>query len=87
MNNNLQYYWLNKLEIPVYNESGINHVLWSDIEKILTDKQKELFDKYFGVQTCLLTKDGKSGMYLSDVEAVLVRIFENKLTSTQKYWD
>lgn len=82
-----KYEYLTKFKIPIHTESNISHILWEDIAKKLNEREQELFRAYFGVQTMLRRQDGRSGMYLRDVECVLIRIFENKLSGNQLYWD
>ena len=43
---------------------------------------KSLFIKYFGIQT-----SSDKGHYTDDVEAILNRIYKNKLTGSQLIWD
>jgi hypothetical protein len=82
-----KYHWINKLKIPIHLEHNIHHITIQDLAKVLTEKQIKQFDEYFGVQTCLFRNDGQAGLYLHDVEAVLVRIFDKKLVGSQRYWD
>lgn len=82
----MNYKYITKLKIPIYEGMG---VLSEDIKKVLTKKQFKLFNEYFGIQTCPILSDGRLALYIWDSEAVLVRIFENKLTGTQHpdLWD
>jgi hypothetical protein len=82
------YPHISNLGIPVYFEP-INHVLSDDIHRVLGKKNGKIFSKFFGAQTCLRRDDGKTGLYIWDVEAVLVRMVEKKLTGTQHpaLWD
>jgi hypothetical protein len=84
---NKQYKYLDKLGIKIYNEF-YPYIKPEDLEKALTKEQLNLFNTYFGSQTCLARKDGGIGVYPYDAESVLVRIFEKgRLTGTQKYFD
>lgn len=83
-----------KASYPLIHKFGIKvedrpfpHILSEDLDKILTPQQRRQFSEYFGVQTQLLRDDGRGGMYLHDVEAVLERIFNKRLTGTQLIWD
>ena len=83
----LDYPNIFKLNIPIHREGRIEYVLGEDIKKKLTKEQSDKFDEYFGVQTCLRTKEGKSGLYLWDVDSCLARIFTGKLEGSQLNWD
>lgn len=83
----IHYSNIQKLKIPIYKESKIEYVLGEDLREVLSEQQMIKFNEYFGIQTCLLTKDGKTGLYLHDTEDVLERIFNGKKIGTQLYWD
>ena len=73
------------LGIKVY-DKPIAHILAEDLEAVLTKTQRKIFNDYFGAQTCPLIGD-KQGLYLDDVEAVLVRMASGKLQGSQLFWD
>lgn len=82
-NKKIEYPYLQKLGIKINYEDQIPYVKWKDLDRGLKKyKIKKLFDKYFGIQTCHI-----NGPYTYDVEAVLVKIFENKLVGTQLFPD
>lgn len=57
----------------------VDHVKWKDLNTALKKaKIMKKFNELFGIQTCLI-----DGPYAWDVEAVLVRIYDKKLTGTQ----
>lgn len=80
----MKYELINKfgLKIQPYSE-GLEYIEWDELK----DKLKELkitgkFNNYFGCQTCTIF-----GPYPWDVEAVLQRIFNDKLVGTQLFPD
>ena len=81
-----EYTYIKKLGIPIHYEGNVSHILTKDLEKYLTKPQQDDFNKFFGIQTCLLRKDGQAGLYLGDVELVLKQIFENYKPSIEE-WD
>ncbi len=82
-----RYPYITKLGIEIY-KKPYSHIISEDLDKVLTEIERKRFDKYFGVQTCLLRDDGKVGIYPYDAEAVFVRMFEKgKLTGTQLFPD
>ena len=80
----VEYFYLKKLGIKINYDSQIPYVKWKDLDEGLKKNKidQKLFDKYFGIQTCDIR-----GGYVYDIEAVLVRIFENRLISSQLFWD
>ncbi len=82
------YPTITKLNIPVYSEP-VAHVFYPDIEKVLTEIQLDMFNRYFGDgQTCPEIGNGEiPAMYPWDVEAVLVRMFSGQRQGTQLFWD
>lgn len=73
-----RYKHLTRLGIKVYDGSIVSE----DLTAKLTPKQRKEFSKLFGCQTM-----SGVGPYASDVEAVLVRMFEKRLTGTQLLMD
>ena len=75
-----KYPLLKKLKIP----HSKKLVSWADLEAGLIRNKinRDLFDKYFGIQTC-----PTGGCYPWDCEAVLERVINKKLIGSQKYWD
>jgi hypothetical protein len=64
-------------------ENPIPHVKWKQLNAALRkNKIMKKFSDLFGCQTCLI-----DGPYPYDVEAVLVRIYEKRLTGTQLLMD
>lgn len=82
----LQYPHITGLGIKIHAEP-YPHVLGKDLKKVLSKKDAARFHKFFGIQTCLVREDGQTGLYPWDVESVLVRMFEGKLTGTQLHLD
>jgi hypothetical protein len=81
-----KYYYIKKLNIPIYNEP-VSHVRQDELNKILDKhKIKELFSKYYGIQTGLLRDNGIHGLYCWDCELVFKQIFE-KYKPTIEEWD
>lgn len=81
------YPWLSMLSVPVYKEP-VAHIFMEDLEFVLSKKQERRFNDYFGVQTCPIIGDNsKMAVYPWDAEAVLTRMFENKLEGSQQLWD
>lgn len=80
------YPQINRLGLKIYNEP-ISHILSEDLTKAMSRVDRKKFSEYFGIQTCLLRDDGKSGLYLWDVEAILEKMYSGKLTGTQLNWD
>lgn len=83
MNN---YPQLTALNIPISYTPAPSNLAYIDrkvLKKALTKlKITRQFKKYFGIQTAL-----KDGLYAWDVEAVLERIYNNKLIGSQLDWD
>jgi hypothetical protein len=76
------YKWINKLGIKLNNDD-VNSVNRESLQQALKDNGiEDKFSDYFGIQTISI-----NGPYAHDVEAVFVRIFENKRTGTQLIWD
>jgi len=76
---------LNKLYPKIYklgctvDRKPVDHIKWKALNTALKKaKIMKKFSELFGVQTCLI-----DGPYAWDVEAVLVRIYDKKLTGTQ----
>lgn len=83
-NKKVEYFYLKKLGIKINYDSQIPYIEWEDLDFALKKNKvsQKLFNQYFGVQTCDI-----KGPYFYDVEAVLVRIFENELTGSQLFFD
>jgi hypothetical protein len=79
------YKHLKRLGVPVYAVPVI-HVKSSDIDRVLTPAQRNTFNELFGIQTCPVVDD-RGELYPWDAEAVLVRMFDGKLTGSQLMWD
>jgi hypothetical protein len=77
----IRYPRIRELGLLVYADP-IDHIKWKELFSKLKIDEQELFNKYFGRQTCC-----ESGPYAHDVEAVLERMLSGKLTGTQEYWD
>jgi hypothetical protein len=82
----LYYPLLTKLGVKIYHDP-CDYVISKDLAKVLSKKDRKLFSKYFGIQTCLLTDNGEQGLYCWDVESILERIANGKLIGSQAYWD
>lgn len=80
------YPLITKLNIPIYYEGKIPYVLGEDIKKVLNKKQLKKFNDNHGVNTGILTKDGKFGCYLIDCEKTLKIVLENYKPSVWE-WD
>lgn len=57
-------------------------VPYEEIDRVVEPERREEFNDLFGIQTCSI-----DGMYQHDVEAVLQRMYSNKLTGSQLIWD
>ena len=79
-----KYKWINKLGLTIVTKGpdSIPGIRGAELMKKLGKKNAEIFNEYFGCQTV-----GENGLYVYDVEAVLVRMFEGKLTGTQLFFD
>lgn len=82
-----EYPRIKALGIPILN----GNVLSSDVDDVLPKKERKIFSKLFGIQTCPMIKldNGEEvcGLYAWDVEAVLERMKSGKLTGSQLFWD
>jgi hypothetical protein len=77
------YPYIEKLGLKVVEEPIAHINRYKLIKALKKYRITKKFNEYFGTgQTQYV-----DGPYPYDVEAVLVRIFENKLTGTQKFWD
>ena len=70
-----------KLGIPITKDGNVK---FKDLRNGLKRHKlsAKIFDNYFGVQTA-----SGEGPYADDVEAVLNRMINKKLTGTQLFWD
>ena len=76
---------LYKLKIPIYCDAGeIPYVKWRELNVALKKNKlsKKKFGQIFGCQTM-----SGNGPYYYDVEAVLERMINGKLTGTQLFLD
>jgi hypothetical protein len=76
---------LYKLKVPIYCDAGaIPYVKWRELNAALKKNKlsKKKFSQLFGSQTM-----SGNGPYYYDVEAVLERMINKKLTGTQLLWD
>ena len=81
---------LDKELYPKLKQLGIKHDkdivkiddLNKGVEKRWGKKGLERFDELFGIQTAPV-----GGLYPWDVEAVLVRMIDGRLTGSQLWWD
>ena len=80
------YPHLLKLGIKIY-KTPEAHVKCKDLEEKLTKHQFRTFNKFFGVQTGTFDENGNLAFFPWDVEAVLTRMFQNKLIGSQLLWD
>ena len=72
-----------KLKIKIYSRPT-PHIKHADLAEGLKNGglDRQVFSNYFGVQTC-----SEHGLYPHDVEAVLERMINKRLTGTQLFWD
>ena len=80
-----QYPELEKLGVRVY-EDPVEHVSCADIDAALPADRRQEFNRLFGIQTCPVVPRGPA-LYPWDAEAVLVRMFRNRLQGSQLHWD
>ena len=81
---------INKLGLKIYSKP-YPHVKSKELNAALISNQLDtkLFNKYFGINACLLLEDGQSGLYPIDVEPALERLINGNITGNQRpeLWD
>ena len=86
----ITYTNISKLKIPIYLEPYC-HIKSKELDEILKKNKinRKKFSEYFGCQTALLLDDGQIGYYPCDVEPILERLINRKVTGNQKseLWD
>ena len=75
-----------RLQIPIYYEGNCAYVLGSDVRKGLDKKQRKQYSKFLGINTGILTKEGKFGIYPHDSELALKQLFQGYKPSIEE-WD